>query len=158
MRRRRRATSPFLATVAGTLMRRQAGLTLIEILTLVVALVVIVAVAIPLWRTHELREQRKRAITVLRDVQSAQDRYFGEHAQYADAAHLGVALEAPRYAFEVRLSGDRLGYVAAAIASKGKIGGTADARCTRLSIDQHGRRSASDAAGEDSTSDCWNRK
>jgi type IV pilus assembly protein PilE len=139
-------------------MRRQAGLTLIEILTLVVALVVIVAVAIPLWRTHELREQRRQAIKVLRDVQSAQDRYFGEHAQYADAAHLGVALEAPPYGFEVRLSDDRLGYVASAVASKGTLGGTTDARCTRLSIDQHGRRSAADSAGEDSTSDCWDRK
>ena len=49
-------------------MRRSSGLTLIEILTLVVALVVIVAVAIPLWRTHELREQRQRAIQVLGEV------------------------------------------------------------------------------------------
>jgi type IV pilus assembly protein PilE len=139
-------------------MRRSAGLTLIEILTLVVALVVIVAVTIPLWRTHELRAQRKQAIQVLQDVQSAQDRYFGAHAQYADAAHLGVALEAPHYGFEVTLSDDRLAYVASAIASKGAIGGTADARCSRLSIDQHGRRSAADSAGDDSTADCWKRK
>ena len=139
-------------------MRRDIGITLIEMLTLAVALVVIVAVAIPLWRTHELREQRQRAIQVLRDVQSAQDRYFGEHAQYAEAPHLGVTLDAPQYGFEVRLSDDRLGYVASAIASPGAIGGTADARCTRLSIDQHGRRSATDSAGEDSTSDCWDRK
>ena len=139
-------------------MRRPSGVTLIEILTVLVALVVIVAVAIPLWRTHELRAQRQRAIQVLRDVQTAQDRYFGAHAQYADAAQLGVALGAPRYGFEVRLSDDRLSYVASAIASPGTIAGTADARCSRLSIDQHGRRSAADSAGKDSTADCWDRK
>lgn len=139
-------------------MRRPSGVTLIEILTLVVALVVIVAVAVPLWRTHELRAQRGRAIQVLRDVQSAQDRYFGAHAQYADAALLGVKLAAPQYGFDVQLSDDRLSYVASAIASKGAIPGAADARCSRLSIDQHGRRSAVDSAGKDSTADCWNRK
>jgi type IV pilus assembly protein PilE len=138
-------------------MRRDSGVTLIEILTVVVALVVVIAVAIPLWRTHQLREQRQEAIDVLLAIQAAQDNHFGAHARYADAQHLEVALEVAQYTFEVRLSDDELAYVATAITRVG-ITGNADARCTRMSIDQHGRRSAIDSSGEDSTADCWNRK
>jgi type IV pilus assembly protein PilE len=138
-------------------MRRDSGVTLIEILTVVVALVVVIAVAIPLWRTHRLREQRQEAIDVLLAIQTAQDNHFGAHARYADAHHLEVVLEAAQYTFEVTLGDDELAYVATAITRAG-ITGNADGRCTKMSIDQHGRRSATDSTGEDSTADCWNRK
>jgi type IV pilus assembly protein PilE len=139
-------------------MRRDFGVTLIEILTVVVALAVVVAVAIPLWRTHQLRERRQEAIEVLLAIQTAQDRHFGAHARYADAHQLGVVLDAVQYTFEVKLSDDALGYVASAITRVEPITGGADARCARMSIDQHGRRSATDSSGEDSTADCWKRK
>jgi hypothetical protein len=58
----------------------------------------------------------------------------------------------------VNLSNDQLAYVATAITRVDRITGNADARCARMSIDQHGRRSATDSSGEDSTADCWNRK
>jgi Tfp pilus assembly protein PilE len=139
-------------------MRRESGVTLIEILTVLVAVVVVIAVAIPLWRTHQLRERRQEAIQVLRAIQTAQDHHFGAHARYSDAAHLDVKLATAQYTFEVTPSADELAYVATAIAREEKFTGTADARCTRMSIDQHGRRSATDSSGKDSTADCWNRK
>lgn len=138
-------------------MRRDSGVTLIEILTVVVALVVVTAIAIPLWRTHQLRERRQEAIAVLLAIQTAQDRHFGAHARYADASQLEVVRETAEYTVELALSDDQLAYVAAAITRVGLTGNT-DARCTRMTIDQHGRRSASDSSGEDSTADCWNRK
>ncbi len=140
-------------------MHRESGVTLIEILTIAVALVVIIAVAIPLWRTHELRAQRARAIQVLRSVQAAQDRYFGAHARYADVTQLGVAARgAATMVSKCGLAPDQLAYVATASAWRNAIAGTVDARCSRMSIDQHGRRSATDSSGEDSTGDCWDRK
>jgi hypothetical protein len=43
--------------------------------------------------------------------------------------------------------------VARAVAS----GGAArDARCAELRLDQHGRRTARDTSGEDTSTDCWN--
>jgi type IV pilus assembly protein PilE len=145
--------------------RHQAGLTLIEILTLVTVLVVLTAAAIPLWRTHQLRERRSDAIDGLLAVQAAQDRHFAAHAQYAGGTQmhaappegLGLGAATPRghYTVKIERDEDGLGYVAIARASKRES--RTDARCEEFRLDQHGRRSASDAAGEDTSADCWNR-
>jgi type IV pilus assembly protein PilE len=145
--------------------RRRAGLTLIEILTLIAALVVLAAAGIPLWRTHQLRERRSDAIDGLLAVQAAQDRHFAAHARYASGAEmhaappegLGLGSGTPRghYTVKIERDEDGLGYVAIARASKRES--RTDARCQEFRLDQHGRRSASDAAGEDTSADCWNR-
>ena len=62
--------------------------TITEMLTALVVVVVIAAVAVPMWRTHELRIRRQDAIDALLAVQAAQDEYFGKHARYADEAQL----------------------------------------------------------------------
>src|SRR4051794_12598136 len=66
-------------------------LTLTEALTALVVLVVISAISVTMWRTHQLRVRRHDAIEALRAVQSAQDEYFGTHARYADEAQLGAS-------------------------------------------------------------------
>jgi type IV pilus assembly protein PilE len=144
---------------------REAGLTIIEILTAVVALVVITAVAIPLWQTHQLRQRRADAIEALLAVQTAQDRYFGAHAEYADNSKLaaepphGLGIQARsklgHYDLEVQRSTDRLGYVAIA-RSVNRADERRDARCAEMRMDQHGRRSALNDDAEDSSADCWN--
>jgi type IV pilus assembly protein PilE len=143
---------------------RQSGLTLIEILTAVVALVVIAAVAIPLWQTHQLRLRRADAIEALQSVQAAQDRHFAAHAEYADNSRLvapspdglGVASRSKlgHYEIEVQRSADGLGYVAIARATNADE--PPDTRCAQMRMDQHGRRSALDHGNEDSSADCWN--
>ena len=145
---------------------RERGLTLVEVLTGVVALVVIVAVAIPMWRTHQLKVRRGEAIDALLAVQAAQDRYFATHARYADWSQapvappqglgLRAASEHNAYSIHVERAGDELGYVAIARATdQGAASG--DPRCRELRLDQHGRRSAFNSDGEDSSADCWNR-
>jgi type IV pilus assembly protein PilE len=145
--------------------RREDGLTLIEVLTIVVALIVVIAVAIPLWRTHELRTRRADAIEALLAVQSAQDRHFADHARYADGRHahlappagLGLSASSPRghYTVVIERASDELGYVAIA-RTQSRGPGASDARCLEMRVDQHGRRSAISADGEDSSADCWN--
>lgn len=138
-------------------MRRDRGVTILEALTVVVALVVIAAVAIPLWRTHELRAHRETAMKVLLAIQAEQDRHFGAHARYAGSSQLETRLAASGYTFEIELGADELSYVATALAVA-RTGEPPDARCARLSVDQHGRRFATNQSGEDSTADCWERK
>jgi len=146
-------------------LRRQArGLTLLEILTAVVAVVVVVAVAIPLWRTHQLRERRADAMAGLLAVQSAQDQHFARYASYADESlarldpphGLGLKPASPRLHYRIRIerSEDQLGYVA--IASAVGQGTEADPRCAEMRLDQHGRRSAVDGDGKDTSANCWN--
>lgn len=138
-------------------MKRQSGITVAEMLTGVVALAVIVAVALPLWHTHRLRVQRRDAIDGLLAVQTAQDAHFAAHARYADNAGLGEAARSRLgyYDIGVQRAADELAYVASARIAKGK--GRDDARCAELRLDEHGRRSAISASGEDTTADCWNR-
>lgn len=142
----------------------QGGLTLLELLTGVVAVVVIAAVALPMWRIHQVRGQRAEAIAALLAVQIAQDRHFATHAHYVDDAGLTLAPPAGLgltrtsrngvHDIALRRSADRLGYVAVAtFASTG--GAIDDPRCVELHLDQHGRRSARDQSGEDTTTDCW---
>jgi type IV pilus assembly protein PilE len=137
--------------------------TFVELLTGAVALTVVAAVAIPLWRSHELRARRADGIEALEALQKAQDRYFGTHARYADARvlhgappdGLGVPHRSPRgfYEIEVTRSADALGYLAVARANPVK--GGADVRCVELRLDQLDRRRALDDAGADTTADCW---
>ena len=146
-------------------MKRQAGITVAELLTALVALSVIFAVALPMWHTHRLRVQRRDAIDALLVVQAAQDRYFASRASYADnaalrgpaPAGLGIAATSKHgfYEIEVQRAADELAYVAVARIAQGK--GRDDARCVELRLDEHGRRSAVSEAGEDTTADCWNR-
>jgi type IV pilus assembly protein PilE len=159
-----------MAATAGGLtcmsQSRHSGLTLIEVLTVLVALVVIAAVAIPLWRTHQLRVRRADAIEALNAVQSAQDRYFGAHAEYADGSRqlaappngLGIQRKSRLGFFEIEVqrSADGLGYVATARSVK-RDDGPPDTRCAQMRMDQHGRQSALNDIGEDSSADCWNR-
>ena len=138
--------------------------TLAELLTAIVGLVVIAAIAVPMWRTHQLRLRREDAADALRAVQTAQDEYFGKHARYADEAQLRAS--APRamsgksmsargyYQLTLQKSDDDLTYtaVARAVPLEGEI---ADTRCVELRIDQNGRRYAVDADGVDRSADCW---
>jgi len=139
-------------------------LTLREWLTGVVVLTVLTAVAVPMWRAHELRVRRQDAVESLRAVQVAQDDYFGRHARYAneeqlrDAAPKAMPSEgmSPRgyYRISLRRSEDELTYTAIARIAPLE-GQTEDTRCVELRIDQNGRRFAVDAAGEDRSADCW---
>lgn len=142
------------------------GLTLVEVLTIVVALVVVAAVVIPLWHSRDLRLRRAEAMDMLQDIQKAQDEYFGRHARYADLATLtaappdGLGLP-PRsrkghFAIELQSGEDGLSYVAVARAVLDPAR-KPDTRCAELRINHQGRRSATNDQGGDTSRDCWNR-
>jgi Tfp pilus assembly protein PilE len=138
--------------------------TVTEVLTVLVALAVLAAVSVSMWRSNELSMRRRDAMEALLALQAAQDRYFGEHARYADDAQLaaeppgglGIKPVSRRGLFQIsaRNSEDDLGYWATARAID-REGQSADTRCVELRIDQNGRRFAVDAKGEDRSADCW---
>jgi type IV pilus assembly protein PilE len=136
--------------------RAQSGFTVSEMLTALVAIVVMAAIAIPLWRTHELRTRRGDAVESLLAVQEAQDQFFAKNARYANEEELGIKATSDRGFYRLSLSStsDELGYwaVARVIAHEGQ---SADTRCVELRLDQNGRRFAVDAGGADRSADCW---
>lgn len=147
-----------------TQVRRLTAFTLSETLTAAAVLAVIIAIAVPMWRTHQLRERRADAIAALRAVQTAQDEYFASHARYADETQLrasapqalanDAAARRGYYRITVSKSEDDLTYTASARAVA-REGETPDTRCVELRIDQNGRRFAVDSDGVDRSADCW---
>jgi len=140
------------------------GFTLTEVLTALVALTVLAAVAVTMWRSSDLKSRRHDAIEALMTLQKAQDQYFGLHARYAAEAQVGAAPPAglgipPKskrgyYAISTRNSPDNLGYWATARVVP-RVEESADERCVELRLDQNGRRFAVDSKGADRSADCW---
>ena len=143
---------------------RTRGFTVTEILTVLVVIAVLAAIAIPMWRTHLLRVRRAEARDALTGLQVAQDRFFGRNARYATAAQLtapapdGLGLAATTahglYAITLETSADGLGYLATARAVP-RAGQDADDRCATFTIDHIGQMGAADASGTDRSADCW---
>ena len=144
--------------------RADSGFTLLEVLTAVVVVGVLAAIAIPSWRTHLLRARRGDATAALIEVQKAQDAYFGRQARYASAAQLvtpapgglGLAATSARgfYRIGIVTSADGLEFTATATVAAA-AGQADDSRCVALSIDHFGQRRAVDSDGNDRTPDCW---
>jgi len=140
------------------------GFTLTEALTAIVALTVLVAISVTMWRSNDLRARRSDAVQALLALQAAQDQYFGLHARYASEAQLaapppaglGIAPRSERgyYEISVRNSPDNLGYWATARVIP-RADESADTRCVELRLDQNGRRFAVDSKNEDRSADCW---
>lgn len=147
-----------------SLSRRHQGFTVPEVLTILVALTVLAAVSVSMWRSHELSVRRRDAMEALLALQAAQDGYFGKHARYADETQLtaeppgglGIKPVSRRGFFQIsaRNSEDDLGYWATARAID-REAQSADTRCVELRIDQNGRRFAVNSKGEDRSEDCW---
>lgn len=145
-------------------LKRARGFTLAELLTALVVVAVLAAVAVPLWRVHLLRVRREDGIAALVALQAAQDRHFGKFARYATAEQLtkaapeglGLAKTSARgyYDIELRSSDDGLGYAARARATRG-AGQVDDTRCTEFTLDENNRRRAVDSEGKDRSADCW---
>ena len=157
------ATGARAVTVPGNRSRRR-GFTIAEILTALVIVAVLAAMAIPMWRNHLLRVQRADAVAALLAVQSAQDDFFGRHARYAEdtqlttppPAGLGLGNRSKQgfYGVEVRVTADGLGYVSTARVAA-QAGQSDVPRCVEFTLDHNGRRRAVDSEGRDRSADCW---
>jgi type IV pilus assembly protein PilE len=151
-----------MTPLATTLRHR--GFTLAEVITALIVVAVLAAIAIPTWRNHLLRVRRAEAIAALTALQAEQDRHFGIHARYADSASLSrkppdglgrpATSERGFYAIELHTADDGLSYSATA-RSLAPPGNAPDTRCAQLSIDHLGIRRARDADGADRSGDCW---
>ena len=138
------------------------GVTLAELLTALVVVAVLTAVAVPLWRVHLLRVRREDGMAALLALQAAQDRYFGKFARYAAAEQLtapdGLGLEARSargyYDIDLETADGGLGYQARARATRG-TGQADDTRCREFTLDHNNRRRAVDSEGNDRSADCW---
>jgi type IV pilus assembly protein PilE len=119
------------------------GVTLIELMTVMVVLAILTSISVGAYRRYLLRTNRSEAIAELLKVQGAQEKFFLQNNSYTDdLANLGIADATPsgNYTLEVEPpdGGDiATGFVATANVAGGQ---QEDSACASLSIDDRGRR------------------
>jgi len=140
-------------------MKRQKGLTLVELMVVVAVMVIIATVAYPLYTNQVQKSRRADAKVALETVAMAQERFFTVNGGYTgDLSQLQVSTavqggSSDQGYYTVALTqpcGDNQCFTAtAAIASGGAQ--AADANCASFTINQLGVKTATDGAG----TNCW---
>ncbi|MCU0975838.1 MAG: prepilin-type N-terminal cleavage/methylation domain-containing protein [Steroidobacteraceae bacterium] len=142
---------------------RDRGVTLIELLVALAVAATLAVIAFPTYRAQVLRAHRFEAMSALLATAAAQERFHlaqGRYAAWLSGEGDGEpALSVPpitpggRYRLELRDAGaDRYRALARPLSGRGQ---DTDARCAVFEIESSGRRSARDAAGRESTLECW---
>jgi type IV pilus assembly protein PilE len=150
--------------------RRSAGITLLELLMVVVIVAILAGIAVPTYRSYTLRAQRSDATAALLRVAAAQEKFYLQNNTYttdATAAGLNLVGAAPFnsergwYVITITaqtagpMAGDLTrGFVATATAIAGGAQAT-DTDCRTFTVDQTGRRGAATSASADNTAACW---
>src|SRR5262245_61711082 len=132
---------------------RERGVTLLELMAVVVILGILASIAIPSYRTYLLRAQRTDATAALLRIAAAQETFYLQNNTYASndqltkapPAGLGITATEHGYYDLVITKDDNLtvDFVATATA---KSGGpqARDTQCVTFTIDQAGQRKAAD--------------
>lgn len=136
--------------------RRIAGVTLIELMIVVVVIAILGMIAVPSYRQHVIRSQRTEAKSALLQIQTNQERFYLQNNSYTDNPALlgfaGSATESGVYTLEITAAGGGLvqGYVATATPVAG--GRMADdTECTQFELRSDGQRLAT----PDPQNRCW---
>ena len=135
--------------------RRMMGVTLLELMTVVMVIGILGAIAIPSYRQYSMRAQRGEAKAALLRLQANQERFYLANRTYTnDPTVLGFAggiTERAMYTITVA-GADQDGYIATATPRAGAaIDMTADTQCTSFSLSADGVRTATGTLGND----CW---
>lgn len=141
--------------------RTAAGFTLIELVIALAVVAITTMIAASSYRSHVLRSHRIEAVQALLVAATEQEKFHLSNGTYGDRLDarpgdvppgIPVASQTPggHYALSVPRA-DAASYRVVATAA----GDSADPLCQVLSIDESGRRAATDSRGADSTGRCW---
>jgi type IV pilus assembly protein PilE len=144
---------------------KQRGMTLIELVVVIMIVGILAAVAIPSYRNYVMRSQRADAKDALLALATQQEKHYLQCNAYAtiiDAATDCAAGElqgtdaSKNGWYELELDSDDTAtlFVATATAINGENQWN-DTACRSFSVDQAGVRTALDADDDDNTEECW---
>ena len=143
----------------GVTMRRMAGVTLLELMAVVMVIGVLGVIALPSYRLHVMRAQRTDAKTALLRLATNQERFYLASRTYGTVADLVAAnllsdtQRSERGAYRITITGaNATTYTAtAAPVTGGAFDATGDAQCTSFSITAQGLRTATGT----NAANCW---
>jgi type IV pilus assembly protein PilE len=134
------------------------GVTLFELLMVLLLAALITALAVPAYRRHLVRVNRSEATASLYAIASAEERHYLRHGRYTGdvagpaPAGLGFATTVSRrYALSVAVDTEGQTFIASATPTR-TGGQDSDGECLVFSLDHRGRRAVS---GTRETAFCW---
>ena len=136
---------------------RQRGLTLIELMVVVVVMAVLASVAYPLYTNQVQKSRRADAKAALQTIALAQERYFTINGEYSSGlgslqvstAMQGGASDDGYYTVTVARAGaDNEQFTVTASTAGPQV---ADSNCAQFTINHQGIKTATDGAG----TNCW---
>jgi len=142
------------------MVKNQRGVTLIELMIVIVVVAILGSFAVPAYRNYVMRAQRTDATVALMRLAAAQEKFYMQNNTYttnfaaAPPAGLGIpTTEANLYVLAVP-NANAQGFTATAIAQGAQV---ADAACQTYSINQLGTKTALNGGGADNSLECWRR-
>jgi len=145
-------------------MQAQRGVTLIELVIVMIIIGILAAIAIPSYRNYVMRSQRSDAKDAVLALATQQEKHYLQCNTYA------TAIDAATSCADGELQGaavSKNGWyglaIDAASATAFSVSATAingenqyqDTDCRTFAVDQAGVRTAEDAGGADNTDECW---
>ena len=133
--------------------RRMAGMTLIELMAVVMVIAVLGMIAIPSYRQYTMRAHRAEAKAALLRIQANQERFYIANNTYSsDLGDLGGdTSERGTYALEITGASTTTYTATATPRSGGAYDMTEDEGCESFSITAQGVRTATG----DAAANCW---
>jgi type IV pilus assembly protein PilE len=145
--------------------KRQSGVTLMELLTVIIVISILASLAVPSYRRYLLRAQRSDATTALLRMQSAQEKHFLQYGVYVTttasipnattAGGLGLSTVSERGFYNITVANPNgTGYTLTATPVAGG-GQSADTGCVSFSVTEAGTKQAFNSSSVDSTTTCF---
>jgi type IV pilus assembly protein PilE len=142
--------------------RRILGVTLIELMVVVMIVGIIAAFAIPSYRQYVMRANRTDAKATLLRLAAAQEQFYAQNNTYtqnlaaAPPVGLGITGTEKGYYLLNVVNADATGFTVSA-APAPLSPQVQDGACQTFTITAAGVRTAFNSAGVDNTAECWNR-
>jgi len=138
---------------------RQRGITLLELMIVMVLIGTLAAIAIPAYRGYSMRAQRTEAKSALLRLAANQERFYLQNNTYTnDLNALGFPMgqtETGAYTIDFTVAPDTVGFTARARPTPGGgangVDQTRDTDCAEFTIDSQGVRTAT----PDTSGRCW---
>ena len=141
--------------------RRQRGVTLIELMVVMIVIAILASVAIPSYRRFVLRAQRSDAMTGLLKVATAEEKFQLQNGAYTTSltgtgtSGLGMAsATSERGFYTLSVATTATGFTATATPVAGGPQAS-DTTCATFTVNESGTKRALNSGSTDKTTECW---
>jgi type IV pilus assembly protein PilE len=143
--------------------KSQRGVTLIELMIVVMVIGILASIAVPSYRSYLLRSHRTTATSALLRIQAAQEKFFLANNRYStdiDALPSEGGLGIPAVTdngdfYELTLDPATATTYTVHAKPRAGSGQDGDKSCVEFTIDQNGKREAMKLGGTVNTAECW---